>query len=72
MIWAIDTDDDKFSAISGLMGHQVSHIDTSKAQALAITDSNVAATLKLENGQGCRVMTDYDCTLFAEMTCPDG
>jgi hypothetical protein len=37
-----------------------------------MTDSNVAATLKLENGQGCRVMTDYDYTPFAEMTCPDG
>jgi hypothetical protein len=72
MIWAVDTDDDKFSAMSGLMGYQVSHMDTSETQALAMTDSNVVATLKLENGEGCKIMTDYDCTQLADMTCPDG
>ncbi|KAK2013706.1 bacteriodes thetaiotaomicron symbiotic chitinase [Colletotrichum eremochloae] len=72
MIWAVDTDDDKFSAMSGLLGYQVAHIDTSKAEALAMTDSNVAATLKLENGEGCEIMKDYDCTQLADMTCPEG
>lgn len=72
MIWAVDTDDDKFSAMSGLMGYPVSHIDTSKTEALAMTDSNVVETLKLENGEGCQIMKDYDCMQLGEMTCPNG
>ncbi|OHW99356.1 chitinase [Colletotrichum incanum] len=72
MIWAVDTDDDKFSAMSGLMGYQVAHLDTSKVEALAMTDSNVAETIKLENGQGCYVHKDFGCAELVDMKCPKG
>ncbi|EFQ36443.1 chitin recognition protein [Colletotrichum graminicola M1.001] len=72
MIWAVDTDDDKFSAMSGLMGHQVSHINTNKVEALAMTSSNVIKTIKLENGQGCYVDKSGGCREDGHFSRPNG
>ncbi|KAF6788479.1 chitinase [Colletotrichum sojae] len=72
MIWAVDTDDDKFSAMSGLLGYQVAHLDTSKVEALEMTDSNLVETVKLENGQGCYVHKEFGCAELVDMKCPKG
>ncbi|VBB73365.1 Putative Glycoside Hydrolase Family 18 [Podospora comata] len=74
MIWAVDTDDDKFSAMSGLVGYQVSHVDTSLngVVALAQTSKNVAHSLQGENGQGCRVIKEYDCKPARDLRCWKG
>lgn len=72
MIWAVDTDDDKFSAMSGLMGYQVSHVETTKAVALAQTSENVASSLQGENGQACAVAKDEACKKTRDLHCFSG
>lgn len=72
MIWAVDTDDDKFSAMSGLVGHSVSHVDTKSIVALKQTSANVASSLQGENGQGCVALTNLDCRPAAQLSCGRG
>ncbi|KAJ3953651.1 hypothetical protein N0V92_009873 [Colletotrichum tropicale] len=72
MIWAVDTDDDKFTAMSGLMGHQVAHMNTDKVEALEMTSSNLIETIKLENGQGCYVHKSEGCREDGHFACPNG
>lgn len=72
MIWAVDTDDDKFTAMSGLMGHQVAHINTDKIEALEMTSSNLIETIKLENEQGCYVYKSDGCREDGHFACPHG
>ncbi|RYP81113.1 hypothetical protein DL770_005976 [Monosporascus sp. CRB-9-2] len=74
MIWAVDTDDDKFSAMSGLMGFQVSHVKTSSGstEALAMTSGNVGKSLQGENGQECRALLDAACKPVGDLMCFSG
>jgi chitinase len=74
MIWAVDTDDDKFSAMSGLVGYQVSHVDTGLdgVVALAMTTGNVGRSLQGENGQECRALLDYSCKSTSDLRCDRG
>ncbi|KAI1852652.1 hypothetical protein JX266_002193 [Neoarthrinium moseri] len=72
MIWAVDTDDDKFTAMTGLVGHQVSHVNTETVLALAQTSANVAGSLQGENGQGCKVLKDYSCKATSDLRCASG
>jgi chitinase len=76
MIWASDTDDDKFSAMSGLMGYEVSHVNTDPDSggvvALAMTKENVGKSLQGENGQECRALLDYSCKSTRDLRCDHG
>lgn len=76
MIWASDTDDDKFSAMSGLMGYEVAHANTdpdlSGVISLAMTKGNVGKSLQGENGQECRALLDYSCKATRDLRCDHG
>ena len=75
LIWAVDTDDDKFSAMSGLLGYQVGHVKTTgleSVQALAMTTGNVGRTLQGENGQECAALLFYDCKPTRDLRCYAG
>lgn len=74
LIWAVDTDDDKFSAMSGLMGYQVSHVQagTGGVKALAMTSDNVARSLQGENGQDCKAVKEYACRPARDLRCLNG
>jgi len=69
LIWAADTDDEKYSAMGGLVGKSVSHVDLS-VKALAQTPVSIAQNLIGENGQQCKKMTD--CVHPDIIRCPDG
>jgi len=69
MIWAVDTDDDKFSAMSGLMGYPVAHVSPDKTLALALTSENVARSLQGENGQTCAVLKGEPCQKSRDLRC---
>lgn len=71
LIWAVDTDDDKFTAMSGLLGKevgQVAHVDLQQNVLLA-TSTSIAQSLVGSNGQDCRVLKDQACTKVANMRC---
>lgn len=72
MIWAVDTDDSKFSAMSGLVGYQVSHVNTNDVGSLSMSKANVASVLQSEAGQGCRALLDYDCKKARDLRCASG
>jgi hypothetical protein len=76
LIWASDTDDDKFSAMSGLMGKQVAHVDTSdealEANSISIAQTHNALAGKdceLDKSGGCRSQSDLD---NGHVRCPNG
>jgi chitinase len=69
LIWAADTDDDKYSAISGLVGKSVSHPDLS-IKTFANTPVTVAQNLIGQNGQDCVRLTS--CVDPTKIRCPDG
>lgn len=69
LIWASDTDDDKYSAMSGLVGKKVSHPDLSQ-KALADTKITLVGDAIGENGQDCKRMTE--CVDPDIVRCPDG
>lgn len=69
LIWAADTDDDKYSAMSGLVGKSVSHPDLS-IKAFANTPVTIAQNLIGENGQDCVRQTD--CVNPNIVRCPNG
>lgn len=68
LIWAVDTDDDKYSAMSGLMGEPVSHVDLDQPVALSM-ELTIAQSLVGENGQDCRVMKQYACRNIDDLRC---
>ncbi|KAF9874970.1 bacteriodes thetaiotaomicron symbiotic chitinase [Colletotrichum karsti] len=71
LIWAVDTDDDRFSAISGLLGKSVAHADLSIAdRSLSFTEINVAGLLNEESGKSCKVFTSLPCQ--GRLACPSG
>lgn len=69
LIWAADTDDDKYSAMSGLVGKRVAHPDLSQ-KAFAATQVTIARNLIGENGQDCKLASD--CVDPDIIRCPDG
>jgi len=69
LVWAADTDDDKYSAMSGLLGKQVAHPDLQQ-KAFATTQVAIAQNLVGENGQNCELQTD--CVDPDIVRCPDG
>lgn len=69
LIWASDTDDDKYSAMSGLVGKAVSHPDLS-INSFANTPLAIAQNLIGENGQNCMKLTG--CVDPDKIRCPDG
>ncbi|KAH8427983.1 glycoside hydrolase family 18 protein [Aspergillus melleus] len=54
LIWASDTDDDQYSAMSGFMGKKVSHPDLAQ-KALSQTPFTIVEDLVGENGQDCKL-----------------
>lgn len=72
MIWAIDTDDDRYTAISGLLGKlDISHPDLEQ-KPFAPTSPAIAENLVGNNGQDCKVMKDMGCVDPEIIRCPDG
>jgi chitinase len=69
LIWAADTDDDNYSAMSGLVGKSVSHPDLS-SKRFTNTQFTVAQNLIGQNGQDCVRMTS--CVDPTIQRCPDG
>lgn len=69
LVWAADTDDDQYTAMSGLLGKKVSHPDLSQATFEA-TPANIATNLVGQNGQDCKRMTE--CVNPDIVRCPDG
>lgn len=73
LIWAVDTDDNDYTAMSGLMGAPVSHVDDSGTSALpALSGKSVASVLIGENGQDCRVLKDRNCRPVRDLRCESG
>jgi len=72
LIWAVDTDDDKYSAMSGLMGKQVSHVNTRVEALEANTEITIPQSLIGENGQECRIETLMGCVDPDTARCPFG
>ncbi|GAW18020.1 hypothetical protein ANO14919_074890 [Xylariales sp. No.14919] len=70
-IWAGDTDDDNYTAMSGLLGKTVSHVDIEQ-HALSFTQTSVAQNMVGENGQYCKVLTDRTCRDSSDLKCEDG
>ncbi|KAK4164086.1 glycosyl hydrolases family 18-domain-containing protein [Cladorrhinum sp. PSN259] len=76
LIWAADTDDDKFSAMSGLLGKKVSHVDTS-TPALEANGINIAQTHNALAGKDCTLWKKSSCRSQRDLDndhvrCPDG
>ncbi|KAK1752214.1 hypothetical protein QBC47DRAFT_433206 [Echria macrotheca] len=71
LIWAVDTDDDKFSAMSGLMGHEVAHVDLAQ-RATVESQISIARSLQGENGQDCVVLKDQACKAASDLRCFNG
>ncbi|KAL5330730.1 hypothetical protein ACEPPN_000250 [Leptodophora sp. 'Broadleaf-Isolate-01'] len=69
LVWAADTDDDKYSAMAGLVGKSVSHVDLS-IKAFSQTPVTVAQSLVGQNGQDCKRQTG--CVDPTVQRCPDG
>ncbi|KAL4937867.1 hypothetical protein BDV06DRAFT_232270 [Aspergillus oleicola] len=69
LIWASDTDDDKYRAMSGLMGAAVSHPQLPVA-AFSATSDSVSQNLVGQNGQDCKRMND--CVDPDIVRCPSG
>jgi len=76
LIWASDTDDDKFSAMSGFLGKEVAHIEK-KSLALEDNGVTIARTQNALSGKdcslykegGCRSQSDFD---NLHVICPNG
>ena len=69
LIWASDTDNDKYSAMSGLVGKKVYHPNILK-EVFEDTQATNAQNLIGENGQDCKRMKD--CVDPDIVRCPDG
>jgi chitinase len=71
LIWAVDTDDDKYSAMSSLLGKEISHPDLS-LEAFDPTRKAIIQNLVGENGQDCKLMKNIGCVDPDIVRCPDG
>lgn len=69
LIWASDTDDDKYSAMSGFVGEKVSHPDLTQ-KAIKRNSETVTQNLVGQNGQDCKLMNE--CVDPDIVRCPDG
>ena len=76
LIWAADTDDDRYAAMSGLMGKRVAHVDTSptalEANAISIAQTHNTLAGKdcaLDDKSQCRSQGDLD---NGHVRCGDG
>lgn len=69
LIWASDTDDDKYTAMRGLIGEKVSHPDLSQ-KAIRSNSITVIQNLVGQNGQDCKLMDE--CVDPDIIRCPDG
>jgi hypothetical protein len=76
LIWAADTDDDKFTAMSGFLDKQVNHI-TVKSTALEANSVTIAQTHNALAGKGCSLYKDGGCRSQKDfdnhnVRCPNG
>jgi chitinase len=76
LIWASDTDDDRFSAMSGFLGKEVAHIDTS-SEGLEANSINIAQTHNALAGKDCALHKKSECRSQFDLDndhvrCPDG
>ncbi|KAF2000150.1 glycoside hydrolase family 18 protein, partial [Amniculicola lignicola CBS 123094] len=76
LIWAADTDDDKFTAMSGFLDRQVNHI-TVKSTALEANSVTIAQTHNALAGKGCSLYKDGGCHSQKDfdnhnVRCPNG
>ncbi|KAH8706988.1 hypothetical protein GQ44DRAFT_831181 [Phaeosphaeriaceae sp. PMI808] len=76
LIWASDTDDDKFSAMSGFLGKEVAHIDV-KSTALEVNAVTIARTQNALSGKGCSLYKEGGCRSQSDfdnnhVRCPNG
>ncbi|RKU40671.1 hypothetical protein DL546_003055 [Coniochaeta pulveracea] len=76
LIWAADTDDDKFTAMSGFLGKQVSHIDTTPI-ALEQNSVSIAQTHNALAGKDCSLDEKSPCRSQSDLDndhvrCSDG
>lgn len=76
LIWAADTDDDKFSAMSGFLGKKVAHVDTAPV-ALKANAVNIAQSYNSLSGRQCSLYKEGGCQSqhnfdTAHVTCPNG
>ena len=69
LILASDTDDDKYTAMSGLVGKNVSHADLSQKEFAQIPIT-IVENLVGENGQDCKLMDE--CVNPDIVRCPNG
>jgi hypothetical protein len=59
--------------MSGLVGYRVSHVDAAgSGEALAMSSANVGRSLQGENGQECRVVSEYSCKKTSDLRCGSG
>ena len=65
MIWSVDQDDSKFSALEGLIGRSLTDFDDELAKS-QVTDTGYWAS---QNGQKCKIT---DCHKDADLRCDDG
>ena len=71
-MWAADTDDDQYSAMSGQTGKSVAHVDLAQKEFSA-NSLTIAQNLIGQNGQDCKVDPDnVGCVEPNIIRCPDG
>lgn len=61
LVWAADTDDDRYAAMSGLMGRQVAHVDTSPVAAIEANSISIAQTHNALVGRDCALDEKSQC-----------
>lgn len=76
LIWAADTDDDKFSAMSGFLDKKVAHVEVIST-ALEANAVNIAQTYNALSGKGCSLYTGGGCRSQSDLDnghviCPNG
>ncbi|KAH7073208.1 symbiotic chitinase [Paraphoma chrysanthemicola] len=76
LIWASDTDDDKFSAMSGFLDKKVDHIEV-KSVALEANAVTIAQTHNALSGKGCSLYKEGGCYSQSDfdnlhVMCPNG
>lgn len=76
LIWASDTDDDKFTAMSGFLDKPVGHI-TVESTALEANSVNIAQTHNALSGKECSLYKDGGCRSQKDLDnhsvrCPNG
>ncbi|RMD41478.1 hypothetical protein DV735_g3660, partial [Chaetothyriales sp. CBS 134920] len=72
LIWAADTDDSKYSALTGLLGKGTIFHPNLQQKAFAHTYNTIAENLVGENGQECKLVQDMGCVDPDIVRCPNG